>query len=101
MKMTRNETKHTIQFWLESVTLFEKDCRGALRQLPINASDADIISSDEAMLRLDNQKNGWENVCFYQDHNDDEYYSPVRALGRRYVHIHIHSDDRTTPLSAY
>ena len=62
-KFTRNETKQTIKFWLESVTLFKKDWKGALHQLPINVSDAYILSADGVMLRLDNQKNGWKNVC--------------------------------------
>ena len=101
MKMTRNETKHTIQFWLESVTLFEKDCRGALRQLPINASDADILYADGETLRLDNQKNGREILCVYQDHNYDGYYSPVQVFCCRYVHNCSLSADQTRPLSVY
>ena len=101
MKMTINETKQTFQFRIESVTLFKKDRQGTLRQLPINASDADILSGDGETLRIENQKNGWKNVCVYQEHNDNEYYSPVPALSCRYLHIHSHSADQKTPLSAY
>ena len=40
-------------------------------------------------------------MCVYQEHNGNKYYSPVRDLGCRYVHICIHSADQTKPLSAY
>jgi hypothetical protein len=36
---------------------------------------------------LDNQKNGWRNVCVNHHHNGDDIFCPVHALGRRYIHI--------------
>ena len=89
------------KFRLESVTLFKKYRRSALCQLPINASDADILYADGATLRLDNQKNGREILCVYQDHNYDGYYSPVQVFCCRYVHNCSLSADQTTPLSVY
>ena len=61
---------------------FCKDKQGHLRQLPINTTDDEIITANGATLKLDNQKNGWKGVCVFQEHNKDEEFSPVRALGR-------------------
>ena len=66
---------------------FGQDSKGHLSQLPRNALDEEILSADEATLKLDNQKNGWKGVCVYQEHNGDEKFSLVRALGRRCVSI--------------
>jgi hypothetical protein len=38
-------------------------------------------------MKLDNQKNGWKVVCVYQEANGDPLNCPVRALGRRYLHL--------------
>ena len=56
-----------------------------------------------ATLKLDNQKNGWKGVCIHQEANGDDYFCPVRALGRRFVHIRDESTttDGATLLSAY
>ena len=72
-----------------------------MRQLPINALGEEILSADEATLKLDNQKNGWKGVCVYQEHNGDETFSPVRALGRRCLSIQKEVRNKTTYLSAY
>ena len=71
-----------------------------MRQLPINALDEDILSADGATLKLENQKNGWKGVCVYQEHNIDEKFSPVRALGRRCISIQK-VNNKNTYLSAY
>ncbi len=86
-KGKRNSTKQTVQYKMEDVTFFRKNAMGQLRQLSRHAPDDEILSADSATLKLDNQKNGWKNVCVNQHHNGDELYSPVRALGRRYIHI--------------
>ena len=65
------------------IIFFCQDAKGNLRQLPINVLDEDILSAYGATLKLDNQKNVWKGVCVYQEHNRDEKFSPVRALGRR------------------
>ena len=72
---------------LEDTMFFCQDAKGNLRQLPINALDEDILSADGTTLKLVNQKNGWKGVCVYQEHNADEKFIPVRALGRRCVSI--------------
>lgn len=104
VKGSRNTSKQTVQFKMEDVTFFKKDTRGRLRQVPRTAPDSEIMAADSATLKLDNQKNGWKNVCVNQEHNGDSIYSPVRALGRRYVHIRKHCDGKFKPkerLSAY
>jgi len=104
VKGRRNSSKQTVQFKMEDVTFFKKDQRGRLRQLPRTAADKAILSADSATLKLDNQKNGWKNVCVNHEHNGDKIYSPVRALGRRFLHIRKNCGGKVKPkmrLSAY
>ena len=100
-KPTRNETKQTQQFKVRDVTFFKKDRSGRLRQLRRNAPAHLIMSADSATLKLDNQKNGWKGVCIHQHANGDCYLCPVRALGRRILHIRRNGGDDKTYLSAY
>ena len=72
-----------------------------MRQLPINALDEEILSADGATLNMDNQKNVWKGVCVYQEHDGDEKFIPVRALGRRRVSIRKKMSNKNTYLSAY
>ena len=104
VKRLRNESKQTKQFRMKDVRFFKKDKRGRLRMLNRWASAEAIMSADSATLRLDNQKNGWKNVCTNQWSNDEPLLNCVRALGRRYLHIrdHVHRRDVwTTFMSAY
>ena len=101
IKGSRNNTKQTVQFRLQDVTFFKRDQAGRLRQLGRAAADNDILTADSATLKLDNQKNGWKGVCIHQEHNGDTYHCPVRALGRRYTHIRLHTHDTSTFLSAF
>ncbi len=52
-------------------------------------------------MKLDNQKIGWKGVCVYQQANGDLVDCPVRALGRRYVHLRSHGATNQTIISAY
>ena len=72
-----------------------------LRQLRRNALDKDILSADGETLKQDNNKNGWKVVCVYQEHNGYEKFSPVRALGRRFVSIRNKVNNKETYLSVY
>ena len=104
VKRMRNESKQTKQFRMKDVRFFKKDERGRLRMLNRWASAKAIMSADSATLRLDNQKNGWKNVCTNQWSNDETFLNCVRALGRRYLHIRdrVHRRDVwTTFMSAY
>ena len=105
VKGSRNQTKQTKQFCLEDATFFRKDEQGKLRQLPRNAPDDMILSADSATLRIQNQKNGWKNVCVNQEANGQSYFCPVKALGRRYVTIRGNSktpeEAQKTFFSAY
>ena len=80
---------------------FRQDAKGNLRQLPRNALDEEILSADGATLKLDNHKNGWKGVCVYQEQNGDEKFSPVRALGGRFVSIRNIVNNKNTYLSEY
>ena len=101
MKGARNESKQTVQYRMKDVLFFKKDKSGTLRQLSRFAHEDEIMSADNVTLRLDNQKNGWRNVCVNHHHNDDEIFSPVRALGRRFLHIRKHMNGNwDTELSA-
>ena len=101
IKGSRNNTKQTIQFRIQDVTFFKRDPVGRLRQLSRVATGNDILTADSATLKLDNQKNGWKGVCVHQEHNGDAAHCPVRALGRRYMHIRTHAHDSSTFLSAF
>ena len=101
IKGSRNNTKQTVQFRIQDVTFFKRDNAGRLRQLSRAASDSDVLTADGATLKLDNQKNGWKGVCIHQEHNGDDNHCPVRALGRRYTHIRLHTQDTSTFLSAF
>lgn len=90
-----------VQFKVNYVTFFRKDSKGTLRQLSQTAIDAEIMSAHSATLKLNNQKNGWKGVCIHQEHKGEAIHCPVRALGRRYVHICFHTTDVTLPLSSY
>lgn len=100
VKGTRNTTKQTMQFKLQDVTFF-KVTNGVLRQLSRQASASDILTAHSATLKLDNQKNGWKGVCVNQEANGNLISCPVRALGRRFLHISCNSTQRDTFLSAF
>ena len=72
-----------------------------MRPLPRNALDEDILSEDGATLKLDHQKNGYKGVCNYQEHNGDEKFGPVRALGGRFISILNKVKNKSTYLSSY
>ena len=101
IKGSRNHTKQTVQFRVQDVTFFKRDRMGQLRQLSRNAAACDILTADSATLKLDNQKNGWKGVCVHQEANGDKSHCPVRALGRRYMHIKQNTTDASTYLSAF
>ena len=69
----KNEGKLTDRFKLGNVT-FSKRKGGRLRQLGPRATRAQVLSADAATLRMDNQKNGWKNVCIRHEENGDLYY---------------------------
>lgn len=52
-------------------------------------------------MKLDNQKNGWKNVCIFQEGNGDDYHCGVLAIARRYCHIRSNGGGPKTQLSAY
>jgi hypothetical protein len=52
-------------------------------------------------MKLDNQNNGWKGVFVYHETNGEDYLCPVRALGRRYIHICQHGGTAKTTLSLY
>jgi hypothetical protein len=101
LKGRRDESKQTVQFRMRDVTFFREDEEGALKQVSRQVPAAVILSADASTLHLGNQKNGWKGVCVSHHSNGLEAFDPVRALGRRYVHIRQHTSDPDTLLSAY
>jgi hypothetical protein len=87
IKQNNNKTKCTVQFKMEDITFFCKDKLGRIMCLSQNAPLTDILTADGAMLMLDNQKNGHNGVCVYQQTTDNPIHCPVHALGRRYQHL--------------
>ena len=100
-KSKRQNTKRTVQFKLEDITFFGHDKLGRLRQLPHNATPADILMAHSATMKIDNQKNGWKGVCIHQEANGEDFLCPVRALGRRVLHMRMNHATRNTSISSY
>ena len=98
-KGTRNNSKQTEEFKMGDITFFAKDKQGNLRCLPRNATSDLIAAADGATMKLDNQKNGWKGVCVYQEANGDPLNCPVKALGRRYLHLRANGATKTTIIS--
>ncbi len=100
-KSKRNESKQTVQFKMEDITFFKRNSKGELRCLSRTAPDSLIASADGATLKLDNQKNGWKGVCVFQESNGEPYLCPVRAVGRRYLHLRKNNAGNKDVLSSY
>jgi hypothetical protein len=100
-KGTHNNSKQTEEFKMGDSTFFAKDKQGNLRCLPREATADIIAAADGATMKLDNQKNGRKGVCVYQEANGDPLNCPVRALGRRYLHLHKNGATKKTIISAY
>ena len=94
-KGARNNSKQTNEFKLVDITFFSKDARGQLHCLPRDALMDLILVAEGATMKLDNQKN------VYQECIGDPIYCPVRALGRRYVHLRTQGATNHTIISAY
>jgi hypothetical protein len=101
VKGKRGNTKQTVQFKLEDVTFFKRTKLGQLRCLPKNAPYELILSADSATLKLDNQKNGWKGVCVHQETNGEAIHCPIRALGRRVVHLRQQGAPKSSFLSTF
>jgi hypothetical protein len=101
VKGKRNNTKQTVQFKLEDVTFYKKTRAGQLRCLPKTAPYNLVLSADSATLKLDNQKNGWKGVCVHQETNGESVHCPIRALGRRVVHLRKHGAPSSSFLSTF
>ena len=101
VKGSRKQNKQTVQFKMEDVTFFKKRGDGILKQLPATADAETILAADAVTLKLDNQKNGWKNVCMSHHANGLGDKCPVKAIGKRFIHIRGHTRDRKELLSAY
>ena len=56
-----------------------------------DASDEEVLAADWATLTISNQKNGQKGDSVHHSAIDGRPYAcPVRALGRRYVHLRKH-----------
>ena len=101
-KARRKKRTRTKQFRDKDVTLFKRNNLGMLRALPRNASDEDIMTADAATLRISNQKSGVKGACVHHEAIPGAGLAcPVRAIGRRIVHIRQHSKSGNAFLCAY
>ena len=101
-KLPLPRAQQTQPFRMRDVVFFGwNESRGRIYRLPHSASDKDILNSKCVTLRLDNQKNGWKNVCINHEHNGDPIHCGTRAIARRYIHIRRHTTDMNTPLYTY
>ena len=101
IKIAKKQDKPNGAVQVERYNVFFRDAKGNLRQLPFKALEKGILSADGATLKLENQKNGWKIVCVYEEHNGDEKFNPVKALGRRCVPIYNVFINKKTYLSEY
>ena len=103
VKQGRNSSKQTRQFCMRDVLFYKRNAAGQLRQLSASlAPDDSILLADGVSFMLRNQKNGWKNICIHHEANGDRHLCPVRAAGRRFVHIRRHmANDWDTFMSAY
>ncbi len=62
---------------MEDVRFFGRDKSGRLRCLPRDALDQLIATASDAVLKLDNQKNGWKVVSMYREENSDAIMCPI------------------------
>ncbi len=101
-KRRRGNRTRTRQFRVKDVMFFKHDKHGVLKALPLNASIEDIMTGDAAMLQISNQKNGHAGACVHHEtlngHGD---ICPVRALGRRVIHIRSNTKSGNVFLSSY
>jgi len=100
-KGTRNNSKQTEESKMGDITFFAKDKQGNLRCLPRNATSDLIAAADGAIMKLDNQKNGWKGVGVYQEANGDPLNCPVKALDRCYLHLRANGATKTTIILSY
>ena len=91
-KSRRKLKTRTRQFRLKDVTFYKRGLNGVMQALPANASESDVMTADAAMLRISNQKNGHKGQCVHTWANKDSPKDcPIRALGRRAIHVRKHS----------
>ena len=87
-KTRRKKKTRTCQFRENNVTLFKLNTEGELRALPHNTSLEEVMTADAATPQISNQKNGHKGACVHHMENmRHPKECPVRALGRRIVHI--------------
>mmetsp|Transcript_24953 Transcript_24953/g.44940 ORF Transcript_24953/g.44940 Transcript_24953/m.44940 type:complete len:447 (-) Transcript_24953:968-2308(-) len=91
----------TEQFKAKDVMFFRHNAQGCLYQVPRRANDAEIMTANCATLKLNNQKNGWKGVCINHEHNGDDTFCAVCALGRLYCHTLCKGGGMETLLSTY
>ena len=88
----RRKRTRTRQFRARDVTFFRYNKFGDLAPLPRNAPASEILTADAATLRISNQKNGHAGACVHHEAIEGAtLVCPVRALGRRYIHIWEHA----------
>ena len=92
-KNTRRKLKtRTRQFRLNDTTFYKKGSNRLMQTLPLNATEADIMTVNAATLQISNKKNGHAGQCVHTWANvSSPEECPICALGRRAIHIRKYS----------
>ena len=95
-KSKRANTR-TVQFRLCDIAFKKGDVI-----IPHTASRDEILSATAATLRLSNQKNGMRGSMIHRSAtSSSDKFCPVRALGRRFLHLRDNNAKQNDILSAY
>ena len=89
-KQPHNKSKHVVQFGVKDVTLFKRNKHNPLCQLSRKGLEEEIMAADSCTLKLTNQNNGQSGAYINHYDNRDSVQCPVRAFGRRILHIKVH-----------
>jgi len=91
-KARRKLKTRTRQFRMRDVTFYRRGGNGMMIVIPNDAPKHEIMAADAATLCISNQKNGHKGQCVHTWANlDSPDDCPIRALGRRVIHIRRHS----------
>ncbi len=99
----RKKQTRTRQFCRRDVVFFVQDATtDHLVMLPADATDDEILHAEAATLQISNQKNGHAVACVHHEALEGNPHTcPVRALGRRIVHIRKHTKSKEAFINAY
>lgn len=98
----RKKQRRTQQFRMKDIVFFRLKENGMLAPLPASATAEEIMAAEAATLCISNQKNGHKGSCIHlRRRTTGGALCPIRALGRRFLHIREHTSDPNTLINAF